>query len=180
MSKIAKKDFSGEIEPLAGNEILTKPVKDMTVPERAQAHVILKFMEKRIKARLEQIHDPLMTDAKQHGEPVVTDGKETGSWKLYVEGSKVYNQKRVGKEPDYQKMVDLLAAKKIDVEKAYDKVVTYVYNPSKVNALIEAGYLKRAEVDAFLKIVHALVVEPSPELTELMKTAGQAALEGGD
>jgi hypothetical protein len=169
MSKIEKKGFEGEINPLAGNEVLTRPVAGMTVPERTQAHVILKFLKKQIEARLEQLHDPLLEDAKKHGEPT-----EAGGFRLYVEGNKVQHQKRTGKEPDYQKMVDLLVEKKLDVDLAYDKVTTYLYNPSKVSGLIERGHLKQADVDDLRKITYALVVEASPELEQLLAEAAKA------
>jgi hypothetical protein len=168
--------FAGELEPLAGGDILVKPVEEMTVPERAQSHAILNFLGKRIEARMKLLRDPILKDVQDHGEDVVgTDGKPTGSKKLYVEGTKVYDKKSVGKEPDYQKMSDLLASKSLDIEKAYDKVPTYVYNPSKVQTLIMNGHLKEKDVEDLKKVVHALVVEPAPELAALLEGAAKAA-----
>lgn len=177
MTKIDKKPaISGELDPLAGGEILTKPVGEMTVPERAQAHAILNFLSKRIEARMKNLREPLLEDAKKHGEDVKgTDGKPTGSKKLYIEGHTVYDKKSVGKEPDYQKMTDLLTEKKLDVEQAYDKVPTYVYNPSKVQTLIMNGHLKEKEVEDLKKVTHALVIEPSPELSAMLEEAAKAA-----
>jgi len=168
--------FTGEIDPLAGGEILTKPVEEMTVPERAQAHAVLNFLSKRVEARMKQLRDPILEDVQKHGEDVLgTDNKPTGSKKLYVEGSKVYDKKSVGKEPDYQKMTDLLASKSIDIEKAYDKVQTYVFNPSKVQNLITTGYLKEKDVEDLKKVTHALVIEPSPDLAAMLEQAAKAA-----
>lgn len=177
MSKIEKKTpFSGELEPLAGGDILTKPVDEMTVPERAQAHAILNFLSKRVEARMKILREPLLADAQKHGEDVKgTDGKPTGSKKLYIDGHSVYDKKSVGKEPDYQKMTDLLAEKKLEVEQAYDKVPTYVYNPSKVQILIMNGHLKEKDVDDLKKVTHALVVEPSSELATMLEEAAKAA-----
>jgi hypothetical protein len=147
----------------------------MSVGERAQAFAILKFLEKRVEARLQQLRDPLLADAQRRGEVVIgTDGKPTGSKKLYVEGTRVYDKKSVGKEPDYQKMTDLLNSKGIGVDKAYDQVQTWVYNPSKVSKLIDTGHLKLVEVDSLKKVVHALVVEPSTELAALLEGAAKA------
>lgn len=177
MAKIEKKPtFTGELEPLAGGDILVKPIGEMTAPERAQAHAILNFLGKRIKDRMDALREPLLADAQAHGEDVLgTDNKPTGSKKLYVEGTKVYDKKSVGKEPDYQKMTDLLASKKLDVEQAYDKVPTYVYNPSKVQTLIMNGHLKEKEVDDLKKVTHALVIEPAPELAAMLEEAAKAA-----
>ena len=176
MAKIEKSSFAGELDPLAGGDILIKPIAEMTVPERAQAHAVLNFLSKRIKDRMDSLREPLLADAQKHGEDVLgTDNKPTGSKKLYVEGNKVYDKKSVGKEPDYQKMTDLLASKKLDVEQAYDKVPTYVYNPSKVQTLIMNGHLKEKEVDDLKKVTHALVIEPAPELAAMLEEAAKAA-----
>lgn len=178
---MAKSPFAGELEPLAGGDVLTKPVEEMSVPERSQSHSILKFLAKRIETRLKELHGPLLADAQKHGEPVIgTDGKPTGSKKLYVEGSKIYDKYSRGKEPDYAKMTDLLAAKSIAVERAYDEIKTYAYSPSKVEKLISTGFLKEKDVLDLCKEVHSLVVEASPELAALLETAHTAALPSSD
>lgn len=168
--------FTGEVDPLAGGEILTKPVEEMTVPERTQAHAVLNFLSKRIKDRMDSLREPLLADAQTHGEDVLgTDNRPTGSKKLYVEGNKVYDKKSVGKEPDYQKMTDLLTSKSIDIEKAYDKVPTYVFNPSKVKMLIDNGFLKEKDVEDLKKVTHSLVIEPSPDLAAMLEQAAKVA-----
>lgn len=173
----AAKKFSGEVTPLTGNAALTKPVDEMTVPERTQAHAVLKFLTKQIEARLKELHDPLLADVNTHGEPLLgTDSRPTGSMKLFVEGSKVLDKKSVAKEPEYEKMVTLLLTNKLTVDHAYDQVPTYVYNPSKVEKLIDNGNLKAADVEALKKETHSLVVEASPELKKLLKGAVEEAL----
>ena len=71
---------------------------------------------------------------------------------------------REAKEPDQTGMIDLLATKGLLLNKAYDLVPTPVYNPSKVEQLVERGFLKMSEVDALKKSTRVLTVKGSKDL----------------
>jgi hypothetical protein len=132
----------------------------------ARAHSTLKALEKRLKSRLEQLHGPLLEQARDSGTAV----GETGTMQLEVGPYTVCNQRRQNKEPEYQKMVDLLDSKGIELEKVYDKVVTFTFNPSKANALVDTGHLQRSEVDSLRKVTHALLVEVDPDASKEMES----------
>lgn len=156
---------------LAGSPILTKPVKEMSLPERAQAHAVLKFLEGSIKSRLEQLREPLLSDAENKG---TKDAKNEKSYVLFTDGIKVKKQHSKKNEPTMQKMFDLLAFKKLEIIAAYDEQKHYVYNPSKVEILVQRGQLTKEEVEKCCQETYSLIVEASPELEELLLEAAKA------
>lgn len=162
-----------------GNPIVSKPVSEMTTEERVRAHAILNFLSKRIDARLAQLREPILTDAQENGLPIIAkNGKPTGTRKLTVNGSDVQARKTVSKEPDAAKMYTLLESKGLDVLKAYDSCKNYVYNPSKVDKLIENGFLTADEVEDLKKTTHTLIVEGSYELMNWLEERTWKSLSG--
>lgn len=166
-----KLSSEGSPEALNGsNPIFAAPVSKMTPEERVNAHAILNFLSKRIDERLAELREPILEDARARGRDVTAkDGKPTGSKKLNLNGAEVQARRTVGKEPDPTKMYALLTERGLTVDQAYDLKKNYVYNPSKVERLVENGFLTAAEIDVLKKITNVLVVEGSKELMELLE-----------
>ncbi len=140
-------------------------VESMTPEARLRTYAILKELEKRVTARLEELKPLLREDTRSKGETVVArDGTQTNSKKLVVAGTSAVDEIREAKEPDQTGMIDLLATKGLLLNKAYDLVPTPVYNPSKVEQLVERGFLKMSEVDALKKSTRVLTVKGSKDL----------------
>lgn len=161
---LSRTDLVLEPERLVGsNPIMSMPVKDMTPEQRAGTYAVLKYLTKLLDARVEEIKGPLLEDAKK-GEPVIgVDGKPTGSLRLSFETVKAMAKRSGGKEPNEKKMAALLSSRKIEINKAYDETKTFTYNPSKVEQLIERGFLTAEEVDALKPSSHVLEVKGSED-----------------
>jgi hypothetical protein len=162
-------DDTTALVPLAGTFILQQPPEEMSIPQRTQAHAVLGFLEKRIAERKSAIRDFLLEDAKANGE-----ANEHGSKKMDVAGTSVMAVKGTTKEPTFEKMAELLAAKGLSITAAYDEKVTYAYNPSKVQQLIDTGHLKQKDVEALHPETFSLRVTPGGELKKLLDEAGKA------
>lgn len=154
-------DTSSDSEALVPYE----SVESMTPEARLRAYAILKELSKRVDARLEELKPLLREDTRAKGETVIgRDGSPTTSKKMIVAGTSAVDEIREAKEPDQTAMVDLLATKGLLLDKAFDLVPTPVYNPSKVERLVELGFLKLEEVNALKKSTHVLTVKGSKEL----------------
>lgn len=140
-------------------------VENMTPEARLRTYAILKELAKRVEARLEELKPLLREDTRINGETVLSrDGSPTNSKKLIIGGTSAVAAITEAKEPDQTAMVDLLATKGLLLDKAFDLVPTPVYNPSKVERLVELGFLKLTEVNALKKSTHVLTVKGSKEL----------------
>lgn len=154
-------DNSSDTEALVPYE----SVESMTPEARLRAYAILKELSKRVEVRLEELKPLLREDTRANGETVLSrDGSPTNSKKLIIAGTSAVAAVTEAKEPDQAAMVDLLATKGLLLDKAFDLVPTPVYNPSKVERLVELGFLKLSEVNALKKSTHVLTVKGSKEL----------------
>jgi hypothetical protein len=160
------------------NPLVSMPVEDMTPEQRASAYAILKYLEKLIETRLKAIRGPLLADAEKAGSPVLLNGKPTGSLRLNLGAATAVAKNSGVKEPNEKGMAELLLRKGISIDKAYDETKKFIYNPSKVEKLIDTGHLKAEEVEDLKRAAHVLVVEPSDELTEWLDNRIQRSALG--
>jgi hypothetical protein len=132
------------------------------------AYKLLDAVEKAAKDQKEYYKPFIMTWAEKLGEPT-----DKGGHKLEVGGCLVIREKRTAKVPEAPSVRKLLEDKGIKIEDAFDKQVTMVLSPTKLQYLIDTGKLKQADVDALRDVNYALRVDASTRLKQLMEDAGQ-------
>lgn len=157
-----EKKLTAEIEPLATGRMLHG--KELTLVEQVQAHRILNFMKGVIETRMEIIKGWLF-DATQDG----GDKDAKGTYKIVVEGSNVFRQRRVAKSPDEKKLQTLLKSKGLKTSDAFTEVKSWELDPSKVEKLVKSGKMTQEEIDKLCKETFALVIEDSPDLKEVLE-----------
>jgi hypothetical protein len=164
------KPIVGPIETLSTSKVVSAPLDSLSLPEKVQAHVLLSAVESVAKERKDAIRDVLLKEAKDGG-----DKNDKGHYKVVVEGSTVSNERRVGKEPNPEKLKALLAAKGIPEKTVFSTrtVVESFIDPSKLDALVSTGKLSKEEIegteekdgeDGLYPVTRALRVTPSKDL----------------
>jgi hypothetical protein len=153
-----------ETKAISSGRILSEPIEKLSLVEQVQSHVLLKCVGGAIEARLKLLRDPLMAVVTAKGDIV----GEKGMKKLTVGGSSVCVESRRSSAPDENKARTLLLAKGISLTEVFDEVKTLVFNPSKLDYLVQTGKVTKEEVAALIPpATPALRVYPSKELEAL-------------
>lgn len=163
--------FVQAVGDLTNTPHFTRPVGDMSIPERVEAYALAHFTEEISKARRENIREALLVDAESRGEE-----NEKGGKRLLVGDYTVLRERRTASAPDEKKLMALLEAKGIATEQAFDRVTTLQANPSKVAELVANGHLTAEEAKGLYKATFALVVHASDGFTELVENACPAGV----
>jgi len=173
MSLIAKL-IPVEVQPLTSGQVFHAPVASMSYPERVEAYAAMQFIEKKVKARKDELHARVLDDTAQVGKA----DPEKGHFVAEVDGTHVTREKRIGNAMDEKKLDLLLEKAGVDSDSVYDKVVVRQLNPSKVEALVATGKLNATEVEALRKVTYALKVSPGGALAEMLEEASIAFSAG--
>lgn len=152
-----------ELQPFGSGEVLHAPVEKMTVGERMFSHPVVKWMISVLTEREKELNAKLKEDVKTVG---VENDK--GHRRFVHEGFVATVEKRAGKAPDEDGVKALLVKNGIDPNSVFDEVKVQQFNPSKLDALVQVGKIKQADVDALKKTTYALFTELSPEAQKML------------
>lgn len=120
--------------------------------EKIEAFACLDVIEKACATAKKKLYDSIVESVRSCGNVL-----ESGHTELRVGDITLTLQKKVGKEPNTDQVKILLAEKGLSIEKGFDEVKSWVYNPSKVSSLVERGFLEEAQIEALRSVKHALV-----------------------
>lgn len=174
--KSIKKAENRPLSPLEIMDAYLKPFMESTLisgdfktaPTEPLLHVwsILKFTNDRIDKTLKEVRAELLERAATRGRPT-----DRGGHRIGVDGSEIIREKRVNALPDVEPMKTLLGEHNIDVNKAFSKVTQMKLDSSKVQMLIDQGFLKKKDVEALRKVTWALRIRESDELMEAIESS---------
>ena len=154
--------------PLEPTTWASAAVEDMSHEERATSYAVLNYLCKKLEARKDELREHLLGEARNNGEV----GK-TGTTKLDFGDTTVQAVRIAAKEPPFAALHDLLGRRGVSLGEAYDRVETWVFNPSKLSRLISLGFITQDEVDEICSDSYNLRVTPSKDLGAQLKTAGE-------
>ena len=171
---MAKNDltkYTPEIAPFAGGAILHKPVDEFSPGEAVVAFTVVQHIEKRAKARLNELKPRILNDKaiKDHG--VATPG---GGTQTDVRGSTVTRVKSVKKFNNEAKIKELLEAKGLELTEVFDEVrvvtKTLTVNPSKLAQLVDLGHFTEEEMESCHTTTWSLRVKAAKDITKLLES----------
>ena len=94
---------------------------------------------------------------------------QQGGQAMDVEGTAIIRERRKSKLPDEAAVKELLAKNSIPMMECFDVVPTLVFNPSKLDFLIQSNKISADQVEAAKKVTWALKVKPSELLDSLLE-----------
>lgn len=157
--------LTATVSAVLSSPAMGTPVVDLSTREALEYWIALDTLEKVTKKRKEELRTALLGFADSHGD--ITD---KGHKRLVVDDNAVVKEKRVNKTPDLDKLRDLCDKNSIAKSKLpFDVIETLVVNLSKVESLIELGFLDSKDVEALKAETVALQVEPSKTLKALIE-----------
>jgi hypothetical protein len=151
---------------LAGTDPFHAPIETLSLVDVVEAYFVAYTTEEIGKTRREALREVLLNECKAQG-----IDNEKGGQRLTVNGHRVTRERRVASSPDEKKLIALLEKKGLSVEDGFDKVVTLQPNASKVNALVERGFLSEEEASTLYKESFACVVTPNDGFNALVENA---------
>lgn len=154
---------------IKADELLAKPVGDMTTEEAVYAASILDVIAKKIEPRCKELKERLKAEANARGQPD-PDGKGHKILTL-LDGAGVTVQKKVASLPDDTELKALLAAREIPVKKVYDEVPTFVLNAAKLDFLVQAGKISVEEVSKMKKVTYSVLIDKPEPVANLLEEA---------
>jgi hypothetical protein len=157
-------DLFAALKTVLAGILFTGSKEELSVVQMALVYKIVDAIEKAAKTRKGELKPTLLAYAKANGEKT-----EKGHFQAMVDGHKIMDEIRQATEPKSDDFKELLGEKGIKVGDAYDTVKTLVYNPSKVQHLVETGKLKAADVDELRGESHALKVTLSKPAAKELK-----------
>lgn len=160
--------FDKEARPLLIGRAMTMPVEDLSVSEALEAWQMLELLKEAMEERLKALRNILLCAAERDG--ALT---EKGGQQLEMNGAKIERQRRQTTEPEQKEMLSLLAQRKIEALDVYDEVKALVYNPSKVQYLIDTGKLSDNELLTLKRISYALRIYKADEWAEIFEDHGK-------
>jgi hypothetical protein len=161
---VALSPMVAEVQSLTASKVMAEAVENLTLTEQVQAHILLKRVNDAVDTRLKLLRDPLLTVAIAKGEVI----SEKGTKKYVVDGSAITVEYRRSSVPDENKVKELLQTKNVPITEVFDEVKTLVFNPSKLDFLVQVGKVTKAEVEALIpEPSPAMRVVPSKELKEI-------------
>jgi hypothetical protein len=158
-----------EVRPLLSGEAMHCEPDADKMAVTVVAWKMLDQVEKAAKAKKEKLRVALLKWAEKLGSPT-----EKGGQHLHLAGHDIIREKRVAATPDDSQLKMLMMGKKMPVTDLYDEVKTYVFNPSKLQNLIDRGVFTKEEVAAIQgmhEVSWALRVEANTELNLMLEGA---------
>lgn len=149
-------------------QLMSKPVGELTLQEALYVRSILDAIEKRVKARKEDVNTKMRAEAEAHG--IVEDAEKGHKYVHLAEGC-FYLQRSVSSSLDDQKLKDLLAEKKISLSDCYDEVKSLVLNDKKLEFLVQKQKLTAEEVKALHKSSYSLCIKAPSQVKALLSEA---------
>lgn len=158
--------IDAELHPLLVGHAITGNAKAMEEEEVLQAWTLLRFANDHIAARLDELRELLLADAKEFG-------KETdkGGQRLYVGRHLILREKRVAKLPEAEGFKALMETANLKLDQAYTKQTKTILDPSKIENLVNLGKLAGKEVNTLKKVTWALRVKPDQDLETVLDEA---------
>jgi len=129
--------------------------------EKIEAYAYLDILEKACAAAKKDLYADIEQVVDRTG-----DILENGHKEVRIGDITMTRQKRVSKEPDTDQVRIMLADKDIPLEKAFDEVKSWVYNPSKVSSLVQRGFLDEGKIEETRSVKFALVPSVSKKLKD--------------
>jgi hypothetical protein len=163
--------YEPEIRPFAGGDILHKPASEFSPGEAVLAYTVVQFIEKRAKARKDELKPRIMDDESiiDHSTPTAGGGTMTD-----VRGSRVTRVKTLKRFQNVDRLKEILEEKGLSIKDAFDekRIVTteLVVNPSKIEQLHDLGKLTSEEVEECHKEVWSLRVKAAKDITRLLES----------
>lgn len=158
-----------EVTPIASGKLMKEPTANLSLIEQVQAHCVLKKVGDAVKARLEELREPLMAVTEASGT------LKAGNKEHDVDGSRVVVEHRKAKLPDSAGVTKLLQEKGISLTEAFDEVKSFQLNPSKLDFLVATGKVTKEQLEALCGEQLALRVYPSNFLKEAVGSLGFSA-----
>jgi hypothetical protein len=164
--------YEPEIRPFTGGDILHKPASEFSPGEAVLAYTVVQYIEKRAKARKEELKPRIMEDDAiiDHSTPTAGGGTVTD-----VRGSRVTRVKTLKRFANTDRLKELLEEKGIDLKEAFDekRVVTteMVVNPSKIEQLYDLGKFTAEEVEECHKTTWGLRIKAAKDITRLLESS---------
>lgn len=164
--------FEEEIRELASGDILHTKPEGLSSLEAVEAYAIVNALGKVLEARRLGLRERILKDQK-----IIKAGKATksGGTKTKIRDHNVSRTKTTKRFTNKDRLAELVAEKGIAEDRVYDDktVVTVkkVVNPSKIEKLVEVGYLTEEEVESCHSASWTLVIKPSQELKQILDKA---------
>ncbi len=163
--------YEPEIRPFAGGDILHKPASEFSPGEAVLAYTVVQFIEKRAKARKDELKPRILDDATiiDHSTPTAGGGSVTD-----VRGSRVTRVKTIKRFENTDRLKELLEEKGLSTKDAFDekRVITteLVVNPSKIDQLYDLGKFTSEEIAECHKTTWSLRIKAAKDITRLLES----------
>lgn len=135
----------------------------LTEGQLVGAYALLDFVQKFAEDTKQKFRSRLLEIATKNGEK-----NEKGTFKVLIEGTTVLAENRTAALPSDEPLKELLKKANVKLDDCYDTIKVLQVNPSKLEYLVDGGFLQAEDVIACKKTSVALVVHASAAVKKVL------------
>jgi len=147
----AKRDplprMAADVRPMVMGAAMSLDAWDSSTEEAAAAWIVLNEVKQRAEDKLKVLRERLMEEVGADGDVTAKSG-----YSLQIGEARFLKERRQEQLPNAELLRKVLEEAKVPADAAFTRQVSYVVDPSKLEALVATGKLKAEAVEECRKV----------------------------